>query len=154
MHIECKNCGTTSDRAGICVYCLKDLGSIPKAILAAALMSVILFLSWVSIAAIFEAEYAWVSIVFGALISGAVIYSSHGSGPIYQLIATSFTLFTIFFSDLFVVWYLWEGAEIALDSSFIEQIKTLAAHQVQWDIYSWLFTFLGVSSGFYIWRYS
>jgi hypothetical protein len=154
MEIKCRHCGAIADKAGQCAYCLKDLGSIPKAIIAASLTSIILFFIWAGIAAIFNAEYDWVSMFFGLLISGAVLFFSHGLGPKYQLIATTFTIVTIFFSDLFVTWFLWEGIELEVNSLFADQMKALISHQLTWDPFSWLFTFLGVSSGFYIWRYN
>jgi hypothetical protein len=39
MDIKCKNCDADADSAGQCTYCYKDLGSIPKAMLSAALAS-------------------------------------------------------------------------------------------------------------------
>ncbi len=154
MHIKCRHCGAIAEKAGQCHYRLEDLGSVPKAIVAAAITSLILFLTWLGLAIVFDAEYAWVSIVFGLIISGTVLIFSNGLGPKYQLIATTFTIFTIFFSDLIVTWFLWEGVELELNSSFVEQLKILTVHQFSWDLYSWMFTFLGVSSGFYIWRYN
>lgn len=154
MHIQCKHCGAIADNAGQCTYCYKDLGSVPKAIFLAALTSIILFFIWVAIAAIFQLEFAFVSISFGFLISGVIIIFAHGSGPIYQLIATTFTIITIFFADLFVTWFLWEGLELDINNTILEQLKILITYQLSWDPYSWLFTFLGVSSGFYIWRYN
>jgi hypothetical protein len=154
MHIKCKNCGAITSTAGQCTYCYKDLGSIPKALACASLASFILFLIWAGIAAIFQIEFAWVSMAFGFLISGTVLVCSHGSGPLYQLIATTFTIFTIFFSDLFVTWYLWEGLEMDTDGAFIEQLNALILFQFSWDPYSWLFTVVGITSGFYIWRYN
>ena len=91
---------------------------------------------------------------FGFLISGSVLIYSHGSGPIYQLIATSLTIVTIFFADLFVTWFLWEELSIEMNSAFGEQLKALIMYQFSWDPYSWLFTFVGVTSGFYIWKYN
>lgn len=154
MHIKCKHCGATADSAGQCTYCYKDLGSIPKAMYSATLTSFVLFIIWVGIAAIFHIEFAWISMSFGFLISGVVLFISHGSGPIYQLIATTFTIFTIFFADLFVTWFLWEGLDIEFNSTFIEQLKMLITYQLSWDPYSWLFTFVGITSGLYIWRYN
>lgn len=154
MDIKCKNCGVIAESAGQCTYCYKDLGSIPKAIIYAAFASFILSLIWIAIAAIFHIEFAWVSMSFGFLISGSVLIYSNGSGPIYQLIATTFTIITIFFSDLFVTWFLWNGLEIEASITLIEQLKELIIYQFSWDPYSWLFTFVGVTSGFYIWRYN
>lgn len=154
MHIQCSHCGAIAESTGQCTYCYKDLGSVQKAIISAALTSFVLFFIWIGIAAIFHYEFAWISMFFGFLISGAVMVISHGSGPIYQTIATVFTIITIFFADLFVTWFLWEGLEIEINSTFIEQLKELIIYQLSWDPYSWLFTFIGVSSGFYIWRYN
>lgn len=154
MDIKCKHCGADADSAGQCTYCYKDLGSIPKAILSAALASFFLSLIWIGVAAVFHVEFAWVSMSFGFLISGVILVYAYGSGPAYQLIATTFTIITIFFSDLFVTWYLWEGLEMEFNSAFVEQLNILITHQLSWDPYSWLFTFVGVSSGFYIWRYN
>jgi len=154
MEIKCNNCGAIAESAGQCTYCYKDLGSVPKAIIFAALTSFVLALIWVAIAAIFYIEFAWVSMTFGLLISGSVLIFSHGTGPIYQFIATTFTIITIFFSDLFVTWFLWEGLSLDMSNTFIEQLKVLIAHQLAWAPYSWLFTFVGVTSGFYIWKYN
>lgn len=154
MDFKCEHCGAIARNAGQCTYCYKDLGSVPVAIVSAALASFILFLIWICIAALFHIEFAWISMSFGFLISGAIVVFSHGSGPVYQIIATTFTVFTIFFSDLFVTWFLWEGMELELNNAFFEQLKILITYQLSWDPFSWLFTFLGVSSGFYIWRYN
>ena len=149
----CKYCGSQSLSAGQCQDCHRDIGSVPKAIVAATFTSILLFTIWVGIAYFFQAEYSWVSILFGFIISASVAIFSEGRGPLFQLIATSFTIFTIFSSDLIVTWFLWGNFSFEFSQTFIYQLKELVKHHMLWDLYSWLFTFLGISSGFYIWKY-
>ncbi len=83
LQVKCGHCGAIANHAGQCTYCHKDLGSVSKAIMSAALASFALSLIWIGIAVIFQIEFAWISMTFGLLISAAVIVFSRGSGPKY-----------------------------------------------------------------------
>ena len=130
MKIICKHCGTTNFKTGQCKECLKSLGSLPKALIAAVTTSLLLFVIWVLIAIIFEAEFSWLSLFFGFLISASILIFAHGKGPIYQFISTLTTIIAIFFSDLFVTWYLWEGISFQPNEMIFQQLKVLIAYQV------------------------
>src|SRR4051812_36762533 len=91
IHI-CPHCEARNTDAGRCVLCLKNIGSLPKAVAAAFATAAGLALLWILFSMVTRMEALPFAMVFGVVVSGCTTRFSGGHGPLYQLAATLATI--------------------------------------------------------------
>ncbi len=154
MAIDCRHCGAQNAGPGQCVLCLKNLGDPKRALVAAAVSTVTLSAVWIGIAWIANFEFSLFATLYGVTISAAVLVYAKGKGPLYQAIASTFTVVGLVVADTIVVWLVWdEYASAQHIPRTTVALWELMKYQLTWDPWVWLWLIAGLMGGFYIWNY-
>lgn len=133
--------------------CGTPLGSLQRAIAAAAGSALTLALLWVVVAWLLGAQALWFPVLFGGLVSGAVVQLSAGRGWRYQAVATAATVVGIVFGDTLLLLLVTGRAEelVAVEQPNLRLLSLMRA-QVESDPATLAFMALGVMGGFWVWR--
>lgn len=79
----CRACGARSTQGGDCIICGRSLGSLPRAMVAAAAATAVLGSLWFGLALATGIQLGWMAALFGVGVSGAVVQVSGGRGLSY-----------------------------------------------------------------------
>lgn len=147
MLVVC-TCGARNTQGGQCIVCGAELGSLPRAIAAAAIATIALMVVWVGLALTLGAQTMWFAMLFGGVVSGAVVQFSAGRGWSYQLVASSATLVGLALADAVLMALVVARDQGLSGAGFVE----LARWQLENDPLTLLFAGMGVFGGFFVWR--
>ncbi|NWK56958.1 hypothetical protein HW115_15150 [Verrucomicrobiaceae bacterium N1E253] len=149
----CRSCSANNNEPGRCVLCSQSLGSLKIAILAAATSCLLLSICWIALAALTQSWIPLLALVFGGVIALCTSHFSGGRGLIYQMIATGFTLIGIVCSEcLITLIFIHRDSTHLLQITDLDSVFRTATYQILYDPALTLFSFLGISGSFFIWR--
>lgn len=135
------------------MVCLKKMGSLRKATIAAFGAAGGLALIWIMFSTITRLESLAFAVVFGAVVSGVTMRVSGGHGPLYQLVATSATILGILIADTIVMLLLTNQSGFAgLAHLTAGNWSAVLDHFFTRDPYTFCFMVAGVVTGLFIWR--
>lgn len=147
MLVVCR-CGARNTQSGQCIVCGAELGSLPRAIVAAGVATALLVVVWVVLAWALGAQTLWFAMLFGGVVSGAVVQFSAGRGWSYQLVASLATIVGIGVADAVLLALIVGRTEALAGSGLLE----LTRWQLENDPITALFAGLGVFGGFFVWH--
>ena len=149
----CESCEARNIRGGICTMCGKPLGSLRDAIAAASIAMLLASLFWIGFSWLTGVQISFFAMVFGLAVSGAVAHRTGGRGPLYQAIASGFTLVGMAVSDAVVVRMHWFTINPDWPRDLpLPSLWDQLAWQAQWDGVFVVFVTLGLVGGFWLWR--
>ncbi len=146
----CSACAATNTQSGDCVACGAELGSVSRATLAAFGAAGALAFVWVALALGLGLQTSWFGLLYGGLVSGALVHFSGGRGLRYQAIATTATIGGLLVAETALVAALWRRLEPEVS---LPPWDVLAKHQLEHDPITVAFLVLGVMGGMWVWRY-
>lgn len=133
--------------------CGRSLGSIRDAVKAASIAALLASLVWIGFSWLTGLELSIFAMLFGFAVSGAVAHRTGGRGPLYQGIASSFTLVGMAVSDAVVVRMQWFKIHPDWSRDLpLPPLMDQLAWQAQWDGVFLVFVTLGFVGGFWLWR--
>jgi hypothetical protein len=153
MNFKCRHCSANNSAPGYCVLCRKQMGSLKKAFDSGLYSSLALATLWSILAIITGIELSFLAIIFGGLVSAAVVRGSSGRGISFQLIATSFTLIGIVASQAFTFYFIWDRHPDLSAIGPRPGLIAIAHHLLLYDDFTLIFIILGVMGGAWVWHH-
>ena len=149
---ECRHCGARNRSTGQCVKCLKGLGSLPRAFVAAGVAATILAVLWGAFSWITHLQATFLALGFGVTISAVAAHFSGGRGFLYQVVASGWTLLGMLAGDTLAVWLLWPQFYPRTPDrpDFLALMQWLAL----WDGATIGLMALGLMGGMFLWHQS
>lgn len=124
-------CGARNTAGGQCILCGQQLGSVPRAVVAGAVAALVLAVAWAVWFWLTGFVWLWLSLLFGVVVSGAVVLVSFGRGWVFQAIASAWTLVGIVAAETLLV--------------LLQQVAPN-------DPWVFVFGVCGVMGGFWVWK--
>ncbi len=153
--IVCRFCGTKNALAGQCIECRRNLGRLDLALLYGGLTATSVALLWYGFTIWTAWGFTLFAAVVGIIVSGSILGFAHGRGPIFQLIASSFTILAITIGEGLVgravpgQFFLETGGQ-QLPATLMETAWVMA----MWDPWTFACMIVGVAGGMFIWKYN
>lgn len=153
MKVVACACGARNVVGGDCIICGSPLGSVPRALAAAAISAVALAVVWVVVAWVLAIQALWFGLFFGVVVSGAVTQASFGRGWLYQLIASTATLAGIVLGETLLVLLLQDRLDVlvSLEQPNVGALEALRRTALE-DPWALAFSVLGLMGGFWVWK--
>lgn len=152
MPVVVCECGARNTAGGDCIKCGRGLGSIPRALMAAAVSAVALAVGWAVFIWLTRFFVLWFLMLFGIGISGAVVQASFGRGWSYQAIASAATIASVVLGHALLVVLVRDRLDLlfSLEQPNVGLLSVLAA--VLEDQTALVFSVVGVMGGFWVWK--